>query len=75
MNVEINAIRDGARDFTLIALHLRCRAGAAFFGVPKVAAGTRIHRGDELKLARKNAAPLPTPQCELLGFERFAQTF
>jgi hypothetical protein len=49
-NVQINTVQQRARNALAITLHLGRSATAFTFEVAKVAAWTRIHRGDEHEL-------------------------
>ena len=73
LGMQINAVQQRPGNSRAVALNLVWRTAAAPFGITEIAAGTGIHRRHQLK-ARRVSDLVPRPgQCDLSGFQRFAQ--
>jgi len=72
-DVNIDAVDERSREPISVARDLLCRAMAAAARIPGISAGTRIHRGNQLKL-RGELATAPEPRHDYrAAFQRFAQ--
>src|ERR1051326_7747996 len=52
LNRQVDPIEDGTTDAVAVILTATGRSSALSFGVAKIAASARVHRGDELKPRR-----------------------
>jgi hypothetical protein len=75
LDLQIDAVEQRPGDFAAVARH-NVRCAAAFrAGVPKITAGTRIHRRHELKVRRKIGLARGAGDGDAARFQRLAQRF
>ncbi len=72
-DLNVDAVEQGAGDTPLIPRHLVGRTAAGPGGMPQIAAGTGIHRRDELKPRRKLGLPRRAGNMNTPGLQWFAQ--
>lgn len=75
LEYHIDTIEQRSGDLALVAFDLVETTGTGMFGVVVIAAGTRIHRGDEHKVRRILDGPRNTRDVDDLVFDRLSQDF
>ena len=72
-DLDVDSIQQRAGNLAPITRHLIGRAAAFIQIVPKIAAGTRIHRRNQLELGRKVCLARGTRDGDAPRLQRFAQ--
>ena len=75
LDLHVDAVKERAREFVLVAGDLVWCAAASAFGVSEVAAGAGVHGSDELEACGVLGALGGSDDGDLTGFEWFTQGF
>ena len=74
LEMNVDAIQEGAAQFGEIAIDLRCRAIAPLAGIIAVTTRTRVHGGDKLKACLIADMHLSARKRHRAGFNRLTQS-